>query len=74
MFAKFALGTAAAIALAVGMVSLVCVPPLMVIYLLAVTPIAIITLYIRTISNFVAEKRKATHKIWFLMLLLCLMA
>ncbi len=64
---------AAAIALAVGMVSLVCVPPLMVIYLLAVTPIAIITLYIRTISNFVAEKRKATHKIWFLMLLLCLM-
>ena len=57
----------------VGLVSLVCVPVLVVVYLLAVAPVAIITLLVRSISQFTAEEGSRPQKAGNLLMLLLLL-
>ena len=60
-------------AFVVGIVSLVCVPVLLTLYLLAVAPAAIVTLLVRSISQFAAEEGSRPQKAGNLLMLLLLL-
>lgn len=57
----------------VGLLSLVAVPLLVVPYLLAVTPVALLALFVRSIAQFSAEKGNARQKLGYLFMLLMLL-